>query len=221
MKTQSEEIFEKFCADCGISCHRIDERDEKAADYELSLSGTDVIFEVKEFERNKEEKESDRLLEERGYGKCLSNVPGDRVRSKLRKASPQIKRLTDGVKPGVLILFDRGYLYGHNDPYNILVAMSGLEQIHISVPNNPNKSPYATGMSHGPKKKMTETANTSISAIGTMYFKDNGVTQIDLYHNKYAAVSLVAERLAVYGIDQYFMYEGDGVPTSEWKKYEP
>jgi len=47
------------------------------------------------------------------------------------------------------------------------------------------------------------------------------VTQIDLYHNKYAAVSLVAERLAVYGIDQYFMYEGDGVPTSEWKKYEP
>jgi hypothetical protein len=202
MKTLSEKLFEKFCDDHGIACQRIEEGIGKTPDYELSLSGTSAIAEVKEIERNEAEKESDRLLNERGYGEVLSNVPGGRARSKITKASPQIKRRTKGKKPGILVLYDRGRAHGHLDPYNIRVAMSGLEQVHFAVPRDPRQSPYTTGMSHGSKRKMTENVNTSISAIAVMNGGESDAIRIDIYHNKHASVPLDPALIAGYGIIQ-------------------
>lgn len=221
MKTVSEKLFEKFCGVRGITYERIDEGDEKTPDYLLTLSDTVVVAEVKEIERNEAEKESDRRLKERGYGDCLTNEPGDRVRNKIRKASPQIRRRAEGKKPGILVLFDGGCAYRHLDPYNIRVAMSGLEQVHIAVPKDPNQRPYATGMSHGPKRKMTETANTSISAVAVMYVADHDNIKVDVYHNKHAAIPLDPGVVAAYGIDQYFLEDGPEVATSEWRKFKP
>lgn len=221
METDSERLFEQICEKCGIAYERIEAGEDKTPDYLLSLSGVSVIAEIKEIERNEAELESDRLLEERGYGACLSIEPGDRVRLKIRKASPQIKRRTEGKRPGILVLFDRGRACGHLDPYNIRVAMCGLEQVHISVPKDMNEKPYSTGMSHGPKRKMTENANTSISAIAVMYAVNRDNVKIDLYHNKHAAVPLDPNTVAGYGIDQYFLDDGPDVATSEWRKYEP
>lgn len=220
MKTNSEKLFERICNELNINCNRLDEGDRKTPDYLLSLSGTEVIAEVKEIERNKAEQESDRLLKKRGYGSCLSNTPGDRIRSKIRKASPQIKQRTEGKKPGVLVLYDRGQSYGHLDPYNIRVAMHGLEQVHISIPNEMTESPTFTGMSHGAKRKMTENDNTSISAIAVLRATSKDNIKIDIYHNKHAAVPLDPQVIANYEIDQYILEEGPDVPTSEWKKYE-
>ena len=116
VKTLSEKLFEEFCEERGIGCERIEEDEEKTPDYLLSFSGTSAIAEVKEIQRNEVEKESDRILKERGYGECLTNEPGDRVRNKIRKASPQFKRRAEGKKPGILVLFDGGCAYRHLDP---------------------------------------------------------------------------------------------------------
>jgi hypothetical protein len=77
-KTQSETSFEKFCANLGISCKRISEEHGKTPDYELTIDERKIIVEVKEITPNDEERESGRLLDERGYGNVLSNTPGDR-----------------------------------------------------------------------------------------------------------------------------------------------
>src|SRR6266851_2729830 len=165
MKTQSEKWFEDYCAHSGIVCKRIAEENSKTPDYELTIDSQRIIIEVKEISRNREERESDRLLSERGYGSALSDTPGDRVRKKITDSSAQIKARTDGIYPSILVLCDLqfgcGQITGHLAPYNIRVAMHGLEQIHIAVPREHSVRPYATGMSYGPKRKMTEEHNTS------------------------------------------------------------
>ncbi len=165
VKTQSERLFENYCADARVLCERISEEDSKTPDYELRIHGQRIVVEVKEFSRNEAERESDRLLSERGYGSALSNTPGDRVRKKIADSSAQIKAGTQGIYPSILVLFDRGQVAGHLDPYNIRVAMYGLEQVHIAVPRDTAVSPYVTGISYGPKRKMTEEHNTSKGGI--------------------------------------------------------
>src|SRR5262249_48636283 len=161
-----EKWFEDYCASSGIACKRISEEHSKTPDYELTIDGQRIIGEVKEISWHREERESDRLLSERGYGNVLSPTPGNRVRKKITDFSAQIKARTHSIYPSILVLCDLqfgcGQIAGHLAPYNIRVAMYGLEQIHMVVSRDHSVSPYATRMSYRPKRKMTEDHNTSI-----------------------------------------------------------
>jgi len=221
VRTQSERLFEEYCANGEVFCKRISEEDSTTPDYELKIHGQRIIVEVKEFSRNKAERESDRLLSKRGYGTVLSNTPGNRVRKKIADSSPQIKARTQDIYPSILVLFDRGQVAGHLDPYHIRVAMYGLEQIHIAVPRDTAVTPYVTGISYGPKRKMTEEHNTSISSIGVLFTPGASEIGLHVYHNKYATVPLDPALLARHGIEQYEL-EGE-VPsnTAKWRGYRP
>ncbi len=218
IKTSSEIYFENLCANLGISLTRIPEGKSKTPDYEFTIDQQLIIAEVKEMARNKEEQVSDRVLQERGYGNALSTTPGDRVRKKITDSSQQIKARTKGKYPSLLVLFDNGFIAGHLDPYCIRVAMYGLEQIHLAVSQDRSISPYTTGMSYGPKRKMTEEHNTSISAIGVLFAREHDEILLHVYHNKFAAVPLDSRLLARHGITQFKL--GDDVPggTAEWEE---
>lgn len=224
MKTQSEKWFEKFCANVGLVCHRISEEDDKTPDYQLQIDGQSIIVEVKEFSRNKVEQRSDRFLKERGYGEALSNTPGDRIRKKIADSSAQIKAKTKGIHPSILVLCDikygSGQIMGHTDPYNIRVGMYGLEQVHIAVPTDVSVSPYATGMSYGPKRKMTANQNTSISAIGILSTPNKDDIRLDVYHNIYAANPLDPALIAGHEIRQYCLEDAESETTAQWKEID-
>jgi hypothetical protein len=217
-KTPSEKCFEKLCAELCIPLKRIQEECGKTPDYELTIDGQTIITEVKEVTRNKEEQESDRILQERSYGNVLSTTPGDRVRKKISESLPQIRARSKGIYPGLLVLFDRGFVAGHLDPYCIRVAMYGLEQIHIAVPLDPSISPYAKGMSYGPKRKMTKEHNTSISAIGVLFATGPDELFLHVYHNRYAAVSLQPVLLGKYGIRQFRLEDEVPGTTAQWQE---
>ena len=224
MKTQSEKWFEKFCANVDLVCRRISEEDNKTPDYQLRIDDQSIIVEVKEFTRNKAEQASDRLLEERGYGEALSNTPGDRVRKKIADSSAQIKAKTKGIYPSILVLCDIKYgcgqIMGHTDPYNIRVGMYGLEQIHIAIPVDASVSPYATGVSYGPKRKMTADQNTSISAIGVLSTPNKDDIRLDVYHNIYAANPLDPALITGYEIRQYRLDDAESETTAQWKEID-
>lgn len=133
-KAISEKIFEELCTRLGVVWRRVPESNSQTPDYELVLGSTTMVVEVKEITANAEERESDRQLEDRGYGNVLGGTPGDRVRKKITDCSAQIKARTAGTHPSMLVVFDRGRVAGHVDPYNIRVAMYGLEHIYIAVP---------------------------------------------------------------------------------------
>ena len=196
-KTKSEQAFEDYCTAVGIAWTRIDESDTKRPDYSLEIDGRTVIAEVKEVDRNPEEQESDRQLEATGFGKSLSKNPGERVRKKITAASKQIKALTKGRHPGILVLTVRGLTsadwflaFHHLDPYAIMTAIYGLQVIQLAVPRDSSISPHSVGSRLGPKKKITDDANTSISAVAVLEPTRGGVPRLVIYRNLYAAIPI-------------------------------
>ncbi len=223
--TVSEREFEAFCRLQGIPFERIPETNTRTPDYELRLSGVRVVVEVKETDRNPEERESDRLVAERGYGNAVGSVPGDRVRKMIRSCSTQLKAHSKGVHPTLLVVFDRGRVAGHVESYHIRVAMYGLEQVHIAVPPIGSGSPHATGISHGPKRKMTASDNTSISAIGALVMTGPNQHHLLVYRNSFAKVPLDSTLLTPFGVRHFDIGSSSSSSASDWVEmptsYEP
>ena len=193
-KTKSEQLFEDYCTTAGVAWTRIAEGSKKTPDYSLEVEGRTIIVEVKEVDRNPDERESDRQLETTGFGKVLRETPGQRVRKKIANASKQIKALTKGRHPGMLVLTATDWIRAlhHLDGYAIKTAMYGLQTVEFAVPRDPSTSPYPVGSKFGPKKKMTPDANTSISAVGVLVPTAAGTPRLVVYRNLYAAIPIEA-----------------------------
>jgi hypothetical protein len=217
-QTVSEREFEEFCRAREIEFERIPEAETQTPDYELIIGGTRVVVEVKETEPNAEEQEADRLIAQRGYGKVVSHTPGARVRKKIESCSAQLKARASGVCPTLLVVFDQGRVAGHVEGYNIRVAMYGLEQVHLAVPPFGGGSPYATGISHGPKRKMTETDNTAISAIGALVMTGPSEHHLLVYRNVFARVPLDPALLAPFGVRHFDIAESTSGSASSWQE---
>lgn len=215
VSTISEKFFEAYCDRRGIRWRRIVEGAEQTPDYEIFLPRRKVVAEVKEITPNAEELKAEQELREKRFS-SLSLTPGNRVRKKISEASPQIRACTKRRYPGLLVLFDRSIGARHADAYQIRVAMYGFETIVFAVPRDMNQSPYAVGAKFGPRRRMTEAHNTSISAVASLLVPAKDVIELVVYHNKYAAVPLEPRLLARYGIRQYRL--GDATPgeISQW-----
>jgi len=217
-RTFAEYLFERFCDEHGIPCARVPETTGKTPDYEIFSKTTPVVVEVKDIESNAEEIESERLVNERGWGNATGGTPGGRVRAKIDAASPQIKARAQGHLPSILVVCDEGREIGHVEPYHIRVAMYGLEQIYVAVPPPGQGSPYATGMGYGPKRKMTPGHNTSISAIASMFMPRCDVISLFIFHNKYAKVPFDPALLARYGVRQFKLGDAVAGKTADWEE---
>ena len=130
--TQSEHLFEQFCGQHHIRCCRLPTANARTPDYAIYLSRRKVVVEVKEISPNREELEARRLARI-GQFVVVSSTPGDRVRSKISKAIPQLKAATKGRFPGLLVLLDTGFAAEHTSSYNIRVAMHGFETYYRAV----------------------------------------------------------------------------------------
>lgn len=221
MRTQSEKWFEQFCGERGIPLVRIEETESRTPDYEINLDDAKIVVEVKEIQPIDDEKASIEKMRRTGVGNATGGTPGERVRSKIESAVGQIKARTNGTLPSLLIISDIRYgcgqVSGHVDSYNIRVAMDGLDQIVIAVPQDREISPYATGTKSGPRKKMTESHNTSISAIGVMYTPPGEPIGLLVYHNRFAANPINPDSLGPHVTRQYRL-SGDAGTSSEWEE---
>jgi hypothetical protein len=215
-RTTSEEQFEAFCQQRAIPLERIPESDARTPDYEIAFGAERIVVEVKETSPNPEERESNRLVKERGYGNATGGTPGDRVRKMIRSASPQLKARSHGISPTLLVVFDEGRVAGHVEGFHVRVAMYGLEQIYIAVPPIGQGRPYATGSGHGPKRKMTETDNTSISAIAALLMTGPSSHFLYVYRNRFAKVPLNPRLLQAYGVKHFDLGVGDQGIASDW-----
>ena len=213
----SELLFEDYCTGIGIDWECIPEENEaKTPDYKLAFDNQTIIAEVKEFTQNKDEREANQLMREHGRLTALHEVPGDRIRSKIKKSSPQIKARTAGRYPGLLVLCDDGRIAWHLAEYNIMTAMYGLEIVEMAIPRDISSKPYIVDRRLGPKKKMTAETNTSISAIGALVVTEPGlILKMRVYHNKFAAVPINVKLLADRGIEQYRI----DIEKRQWVEY--
>lgn len=213
--TLSECLFENFCKQKGVRFHRIDVGLSQTPDYEIFLPRRKVIAEVKEITPNPTERaaEADML---RRHTQSVSIIPGERIRGKISDACKQIKSHTKSRYPGLLILFDRGLAVGHVDPYQIRVAMYGFETIVLALPSDYNGSPYPIERKYGPRRKMTTSHNTSISAVAMLCTHAKEQIELTVYHNIHAAVPLPYNLLAQYGIPQFTLAEQRPYNVADW-----
>ena len=219
MPTQSEIWFEEYCAHRGLPLERIEESHAKTPDYKLRIEEHELIVEVKEILPNPEEKASIEKAGKQGVGTGTRVIPGERVRQKINNASKQIKSRTKGTPPGLLVLCDIrhgcGQVSHHLDRYQMRVAMEGLDQVIFLVPNNISEKPHVSGSKSGPRKKMTQDANTSISAVAVLSTPPGEPIKIEIYHNRFAANPISPESLRRYEIPQYQLSDISEEP-SEW-----
>jgi hypothetical protein len=185
-KTVSESLFERFCDDNHIEYERIEASsipNKKEPDYEIQTATEIVIVEVKQFDPSEEEKKLYQQLQERGYTDAYGGEPGAKVRRKIQNGAKQLKARSGGKLPTLLVLYnnvpisDRGV-----DPYEIKTAMYGIEKIDLAVAPDANRVSLI-GRGFGPKRKVTPSSNTSLSAVGALYSSSNGELSLVVFHN--------------------------------------
>jgi len=185
------------------------------------LSGQKVLVEVKEILPNTEESAAIEKMRQTGVGKAVQSTPGERVRGKISNANGQFKARTGGKIPCLLVLCDIrhgcGQLSGHLDSYNIRVAMEGLDQVVFAAPSDLAYSPYIEGTKSGPRKKMTRSQNTSISAIGVLHTPPGEPIDLIIYHNRFAILPLDPRILKGVVTKQFRLSETKGI-ASEWER---
>ena len=188
--TKGEVGLQLFCKRNAIAFRRISESEERTPDYELTIGVIRVIAEVKDIELNEEEKdvqEKMKIGQMRSWGSKL----GSRVRDAINKANKQIKKLTLGKIPGILVLFDtRPWPFNILYSYEIKVAMYGFETYDFSISKD-FSPPTIVGRRFGEGQKCTPSHNTSTSAVAVLELdKQSGAYKIVIYHNKHSAAPL-------------------------------
>ena len=166
--TEGEIKLQGFCQRNAIVFKRILEDKEQTPDYELTINDVKIIVEVKDIEMNEEEKEARRKMKVGQPQVWGSSKVGSRVRDAISKANRQLKNLTCGKIPGILVLFDtRPSPFDALYPYEIKVAMYGFETLDLSVLKD-FSPPAVVGRRFGKGKKFTPSHNTSTSALAVL-----------------------------------------------------
>lgn len=216
--TESEYLFEELCAGLGVRIERVDTGDKRTPDYRIWPSGVEVVCEIKQIELNDGERTA---LEASARGEYIvtGGTPGGRVRGKITDASTQLRNLAKGRSPALLVLSEESLLRRHLGPYDIRVAMYGLDTIVLGVPRDAAVPAYVKDRKSGPKRKMNPEHNTSISAIAELRRRGDRSIQCNVYHNRFAAIALPRELLVADHVHHLRLPEKEAGKFDDWEQF--
>lgn len=219
-KTRSEQLFELFCQSENIRYDRIQRRDKEGVqtpDYNIFTQMGKVVVEVKQFDPNKEDKKILQQLKQRGFGDSSGVEPGQRVRSKIKPALSQLKKRSKGQYPAVLVLYNNiPFTSRHINPYDIKIGMYGLEVIDLEIFSDLSYKTKLKDKRFGPKRKMTPTDNTTLSAIAALYGYDENNLTLIFFHNRYAKIRLPTDWIKSPRIRHFTLGEKKNGEFQEW-----
>ena len=182
MKTTSEIRFEEYCGHRGYLFDRIElpVLAGRRADYRLRLGSGDVICEVKQIEDGPwEERINERLKD---FGRADASRPiGERARSVIRDAAPQLKAHRGEKIPLVIFAMDLTS-HDHLCEVDIDAAMFGKPAIRF-YPDGKHPDDLRTNFGHAGGRQMTEGGRLYISALCVL--KRRSVA-LELFHNPFA-----------------------------------
>ena len=218
--TESETLFEQFCASRGIRCVRVPRESARTSDYRLVVAAGEVVAEVKQLDPN----EDDRLIarefaERRSVRQTVVRcyVPGARVRQQIVRARGQLKRLAKGRHPALLVLYDNtGGRSGHIDAHDVLTAMYGEETHAFGVVGDPALDGAYLGHRFGGKRQTTPRDNTTLSAIAVLRGYAGVRLGLDVFHNCFAAIPLPPDWLRGEAVRHFALPQSVTAEFREW-----
>lgn len=220
MVTESEQLFEGFCSARDLAFERIPEGDARSPDYRLRLRDAEIIVEVKQIEPNAEERELLNTPPEEWDGANIYHwgIPGERIRKKITDALPQLKALSKGEVPTLLVVYNTVNFWPElADDYAVKVAMYGIETALISSEMAPEGGARILRRWHGSRKRLTPEHSTSLSAIAVMGSASGEIT-LRVYHNYFAANILARSQLTLPGILQFELEAEPKGSFPEWRR---
>src|SRR5262245_14250769 len=174
----SETLFQRYCERHAYEYARMDERvaiGVRSPDFDVLVSGTRVIVEVKEMEANEEET---RLWRETWSGKIVvhGREPGKRARYLIRRATGQLRPYALASIPTVVLLYDNILvdgarprppidLFGSVGPYDIDVALFGLQTANVRL--HADGSTESLGDGRNRRRRVADLE--LISAVAVLY----------------------------------------------------
>ena len=187
-KTESEELFEQFCAEHHVRCDPIPRELGLTPDYDVYLGERQVVVEVKQLEPNEEDAAKIKLFAE-GKQVVFGGEAGKRVRQEITRAKKQLKERAKGRFPALLVLYNTQGLIHYFDPMFIMIGMYGEMLAHVTVAPGGGEPRFLEGLSHGGKRMVTPEHNTTISALCVLIENPEGQPTLTFYHNRYAAIA--------------------------------
>jgi hypothetical protein len=197
----SETLFEQLCSRYGVPCTPIACSHGQTPDFEIHLSGTRVICEVKQIDPNREDIEESMPIDpDTSVGRLVPN----RLRGKLKKdVSPQLKASASCGCPTLLIVYDNTQFKMYSNHDDVVQAMFGLHSITVKFPTESTGDPIISKRFFGGNRGLTPTHNTSLSALGILDGGPSSELSLRVYHNPYAAVILRSELLTALHAEQW------------------
>lgn len=179
VKTESEALFEAFCA-----THRLDwaphgTTDTPTPDYRLNFAGVTVCVEVKQIES------------EVGFvaGGRQSRTVGEHVRRKITEAKAQLQAASYAGFPTILLIYntvDPRQAFG-TEVHDFTFAMYGELTVRL-------KEGHIEDSFHGRNSSLRPSMNTSFSALGHLRRTESGA-EVKIFENAYARHPLPYEAL--------------------------
>jgi hypothetical protein len=190
VKTKSEEVFETFLNKNGVRFDKIEEAASSRPDYLLHLEDLDVIFEVKELEKDD------------NFG-VVSDQSSPHIKSHSRKIGDHVRRRIDGARrqvqyganqgiPSILLIYntlDPVFQAFGTEDMDFVTAMYGEYTMLLNKDTGKNSELF-----NGKNQLLQESKNTSFSAVGRLCDR-GGKTTVTLFENIFAKVKVPYERL--------------------------
>ncbi|KAA6457555.1 hypothetical protein DYQ86_22260 [Acidobacteria bacterium AB60] len=190
MNTKSESLFEDFLAAHNLPFEKICEDSTPRPDYRVSLSSSEIIFELKELS----EDENFGVVKDPAYPhiKSSSRTMGEHVRRRIESSKKQIQYGAKLGVPSVLLIYnniDPVFQDFGTEAMDFTAAMYGAYTILID-----RESKTSSDWFNGKDRMLQENKNTSFSAVGHLCDR-GGTTTVTLYENVFAKVKVLYAQL--------------------------
>jgi hypothetical protein len=170
----------------------------KSPDFKIDLGAVQVVCEVKQIDPNKADLAE---LHELQGGEPIGRFVPNRLRSVLKRISPQLKASSESGVPTMLVIYDNTPFKLYTQHSDVVQAMFGHNSVAVTVSSSPGSSPVVSSPFFGGNRGLTPRQNTAVSAIAVL---DGGPTHpgaLRVYHNPYAQVRLEPQLLVALEVD--------------------
>ena len=185
--THSETLFEEYCRANRIVCTRVSVSSERSPDFRIQIGQTRVVCEVKQIDMNKNDREE---LAAVNAGTPTSFYVTNRVRSKLKDVSAQLKDAVLAGTPTMVVLYNNNPVYDHTKYSEILQAMFGRKSANVMFSDSQEAGPVVSPPFFGGNRGLGPRRNTSVSAVAVLEQDSTGQLRLRVYHNPHCRVPL-------------------------------
>lgn len=177
-------MLEQFFAANNLKFQKVEEADSSRPDYSVKIDDIELIFEIKELEKDENFKADQFSVSSRTIGEHIrKKITDTRKRKQMRYAVEQ-------ELPSILLIYnniDPWHLFG-TEYHDFIHAMYGKNTVCLD-----NKG-QITNSFFGRNKSFTEKKNTSFSAVGRLS-SCSGKMNVTLFENIFSKIKIQYDRL--------------------------